>query len=143
MDVILQDLVLYPMTHPFRLKKGSSMQKICLVLVVLLLVSTTHAEECTIKDPLGQKATGLLAIAPGVDEALGKAIDNDEPWRLAPYVQCKLNDGDKVWAETRLKSLATVNVLKSSGCKSGTRGIVLTAVLNCQSVPSPKASKKK
>src|SRR6266545_6307490 len=125
------------------LKKGNSMKRSCLVLAVLLLVSATHAEECTIKDPTGQNTTGLLAIAPGVDEALGKAIDNNEAWRLAPYVQCILNDGNKVWVETRLKALATINVLKSGGCKSGTRGIVLTPVLNCRGVSSPKTTKKK
>ena len=111
------------------------------VVAVFLLATIAQAgEECIIKNPpvTGQKETGLLAIAEGVDEALGSG----DAQRLAPYVQCKLTDGDKVLADVRLKTVARVVVLKSTGCKPGTRGIVLAPLLNC-STPSPKSSKKK
>lgn len=98
------------------------------IVLVLFYAAIVRAEgQCTITQDFG-----LLEIAPGVDEALGKAIDNNESWRLVPYIQCKLTKGDTVFLGNRLPSLSTVTVLKSEGCNSRTRGIVFTSVLVCE-----------
>lgn len=85
-------------------------------------------EQCTIKNPLGERKTGLLDLSEGVDAALA----SQNPQRLAQYVLCALSDGDKVAVDVRGKAVARVRVLSSQGCTPGTQGMVLTPMLNCE-----------
>ena len=82
---------------------------------------------CTIRNPLGEDI-GLLAIRDGVDMAIAES----DPQSLAQYVLCALSDGDNVAVDVRGKSVSRARVLSSRRCASGTRGLVLTPILNCE-----------
>ena len=109
---------------------------ISIAVLFVLGLSLTAAEpldilseelRCTIRNPLGEDV-GLLDIRDGV----GMAIAERDPQSLAQYVLCALSDGDKVAVDFRGKSLSRARVLSSQECSSGTRGLVLTPILNCE-----------